>query len=314
MASDPSETVATRPRAPRVVRFAGGEMIGDRYRLVRLLGRGGMGEVWEADHAALGRRVALKLVRLEAADARARLLHEAKILASLRHPSIVAVHDAGITAEGIAYLAMEVVAGESLAARLARGRIEVRAGVALVLDLLAGLEAAHASGVIHRDIKPDNVLLVPRGDGASPTLIDFGIAVAGGAAGDTAGTPQYMAPEQLRGEANDARTDVWGICMTLYEVVTGRAPFFADDLTATAQRVLDAALPYPTDVPGMDGRLWRVLTCGLRKAPADRFASVSELRAALVEWLGRSATARLMPAPPPAAPSAFEAAIREKLT
>jgi hypothetical protein len=102
--------------------------------------------------------------------------------------------------------------------------------------------------------------------------------------------------------------------MTLYEVITGRAPFLADDLASTAQRVLEGPLPYPTDVPGMDGRLWKILTRGLRKAPSDRFASVRELRAALIEWLGRSPTAPLLPPPPPAAPSAFEAAIRKKLT
>ena len=316
MSADPFETAGTQPRAPRVVRFAGGEMIGDRYQLVRLLGRGGMGEVWEADHATLARRVALKLVRLDAADARARLLHEARILASLRHPSIVAVHDAGITPEGIAYLAMDVLAGESLAARIDRGRLEVRTGVAIVLELLAGLEAAHAAGIIHRDIKPDNVLLVPRGDDFAPTLIDFGISVPGGATADTAGTPQYMAPEQVRGAVNDERTDVWACCMTLYEAVTGRAPFVGEDLASTVQRVLDGALPYPTDVPGMDGRLWRILTRGLRKAPADRFPSVRELRAALIEWLARPPTAPPLPPPPapPPAPSAFEAAIRKKLT
>ncbi len=311
MPADVYNTAGTLPRAPRLERFAAGQMI-DRYALIRLLGRGGMGEVWEAEHATLARHVALKLVRLDAAEARVRLLAEARILASLRHPAIVAVHDAGITADGIAYLAMDVLAGESLAARINRGRLEVRAGVAIVLDLLAGLEAAHAAGIIHRDIKPDNVLLVPRGDGFVPTLIDFGISVSGGATPDTAGTPEYMAPEQLRGAINDERTDVWATCMTLYETITGRAPFIGDDLASTLERVLEGALPYPTDVAAMDGRLWRILTRGLRKAPAERFSSVRELRAAMVEWLERPPPA--LQSPPQDAPSAFVAAILKKLT
>jgi len=312
---------ATLPRMPGQFRgLSTGDIVADRYRLVSVLGRGGMGEVWEAHHAALDRRVALKLVHVDA-PMRARLLHEARLLASLRHPAIVAVHDAGVTADGIAYLAMDILVGESLATRLERARLEVPVAVALFVDLLDGLAAAHAAGIVHRDIKPDNIVLVDRAGQLAPTLIDFGIAVplvGDGAAPDRAGTPQYMAPEQLRGLACDARTDVWASCVSLYEAMTGRAPFMGPDLATTASNVLDAPLAYPTDVDALDGKLWAILTRGLRKAPADRIASAAELRQALAAWLARRTNP---PAPPAApeprndpAPNAFQALIKRKLT
>jgi len=299
-------------------RFRAGDIVDGRYRLVRLLGRGGMGEVWESQHATLERRVALKLVRI-AGELRAHLLHEARLLASLQHPAIVAVHDAGVTDDGIGYLAMDVLVGASLAARLARGRLEVRDAVALFVELLGGLEAAHSAGIIHRDLKPDNILLVDRGGAIAPILIDFGIAVpitADGVAPDRAGTPAYMAPEQLSGMASTERSDVWAACISLYETMTGRLPFDGPDLATTAQQVHEAPLPFPTDVSGLDGKLWAILTRGIRKDPADRMPNICELRAALAGWLANKTV------PPEAAPprprgrasSMLDALIRKKLT
>ncbi len=308
----------TLPQGRFASRFRAGDIIDHRYRLVRMLGCGGMGEVWESQHATLDRPVALKLVRI-AGDMRARLLHEARLLASLRHPAIVAVHDAGVTDDGIGYLAMDVLVGESLATRLERGRLDAREAVVLFIELLGGLEAAHAAGIIHRDLKPDNVLLVER-DGASvPVLIDFGIAVpitADGIAPDRAGTPIYMAPEQLSGMASNERTDVWASCVSLYETLTGRAPFIGPDLSSTAQHVIQSPLSFPTDVPGLDGKLWAILTRGLRKDPVDRTPNIHELRAALAGWLAHKTMppAPAAPKPRPPAPSAFEALIRRKLT
>jgi serine/threonine-protein kinase len=315
---------ATLPRLPQGFRgLSTGDVVADRYQLIGVLGRGGMGEVWEAEHTALRRRVALKLVHIDADAMRARLLHEARLLASLRHPAIVAVHDAGITADGVAYLAMDILVGESLATRIERARLEVPAAVALFVELLDGLAAAHAAGIVHRDIKPDNIVLVDRDGHLIPTLIDFGIAVpltGDGVAPDRAGTPQYMAPEQLRGLACDARTDVWATCVSLYEAVTGRAPFIGPDLPTTASNVLDQPLAFPTDLDGLDGKLWSILTRGLRKDPADRIGSAAELRLALAAWIARRPTAA--PADVAAAPGArndpppttLEALIKRKLT
>jgi serine/threonine protein kinase len=319
---------ATLPRASGALRgLATGDLVADRYRLVSVLGRGGMGEVWEAHHGALDRRVALKLVDVGAEPMRARLLHEARLLASLRHPSIVAVHDAGVTADGVAYLAMDILVGDSLATRLARARLDVPIAAALFVEVLDGLVAAHAAGIVHRDIKPDNIVLAARDGVVVPTLIDFGIAVplvGDGVAPERAGTPQYMAPEQLRGLACDARTDVWSSCVSLYEAITGRLPFMGPDLATTASNVLDAPLAYPTDVAAMDGKLWTILTHGLRKDPADRIASAAELRQALSAWLARRTVVPSEPPEPPEPPgpeprtpsasNALEILIKRKLT
>jgi eukaryotic-like serine/threonine-protein kinase len=278
-----------------------------------------MGEVWESQHATLRRPVALKLVRI-AGEMRVRLLYEARVLANLRHPAIVAVHDAGVTDDGIGYLAMDVLDGESLASRIARRPLPVLDAVALFVELLGGLEAAHAAGIVHRDIKPDNVLLVGRDAASRPVLIDFGIAMAitaDGTAPDRSGTPAYMAPEQLSGMASNERTDVWAASLSLYESVTGRVPFEGPDLAATTRFVLEAPLSFPTDVSALDGKLWGILTRGLRKDPEDRTATVRELRGSLADWLVSKTvppTAPVAPTPRKREPSAFETLIRKKLT
>jgi len=194
----------------------------------------------------------------------------------------------------------------------------------LFIELLGGLEAAHTAGVIHRDIKPDNVLLVARPPGVAPILIDFGIAqgtATGGQRSPTvAGTPEYMAPEQLRGMPCDERTDVWASCISLYETITGRVPFTGADLATTARSVITSPLAYPTDVPGLDGKLWSILTCGLRKDAADRTASACELRTSLASWLARDTLPNLpmsnsdAPVRRLSQPSPFETLIRKKLT
>ncbi len=301
--------------------FGAGALIAERYRLVKVLGRGGMGEVWEALHDALGRAVALKLVRVEAGEMRDRLLHEARVLAQLTHPSIVSVYDAGEAADGTAYLAMELLAGDSLAKLIEReGRVPVARAVGFFVSLLSGLQVAHEAGIIHRDVKPDNILLVPSGAGqVTPRLIDFGIAVPANRDPDRstdedwAGTPEYMAPEQLRGLYTDPRSDVWSVCVSLYESITGRPPFLGRDLVDTARNVAQTPLSYPRDVPDMDGALWAILTKGMRKKVDERFSGAAELADALQAWLltaqERGAQSSLLstasaPAFAPATPSA----------
>jgi serine/threonine-protein kinase len=277
--------------------FREGLVLDGRYRIERLLGEGGMGSVWVARQLTLERDVAVKALRGLHPTQRARLRREALTLASVHHSAIVGVIDYGETEAG-PYVVMELVRGESLAARLARsGPMPAREAVDLVLPLLDGLAVAHEAGVVHRDLKPDNIVLASRErDGAGaieavqPRLLDFGIALLT-SQGDArltrdgvVGTPSYMAPEQLRGLELDARVDVWGIGATLYEMIEGAPPFGADNVLAVMSRVLEQPPSYPRKARGLDGRLWAILTNALRKDPLDRLTSVLVLREALAAW------------------------------
>lgn len=266
----------------------GAELDG-RYRLERMLAHGGMSEVWVARHRLLERRVALKFMRVAGADARKLLLDEAKILASLRHPAIVEVYDCGLLEGEVPYLAMELIEGESLRERIAReGPMPARVAVRMLAPIARGLHAAHERGVVHRDVKPENILCV-RGEGSPVKLIDFGISrLDHGERGpiDIAGTPAYMAPEQARGERCDRRADLWALGVTLYELMTGDPPFEGGDVSATLARVLEGAVAYPRKATGLDGALWRVVMTALRVDPSQRFATAALFADALDEWLG----------------------------
>jgi serine/threonine protein kinase len=270
----------------------GARVIAGRYELLSRLGAGGMGEVWRARHLGLGREVAVKLLAASSAPMRERLQREARLLAELRHDAIVQVFDFGQTEAGAPYLVLELLRGDTLASHLRReGRLALDHAIELVCQVLEGLEAAHGAGVVHRDVKPDNVILVAGGGGAPrPKLVDFGIALGLERderltmAGSLVGTPEYMAPEQLRGERADARVDLWAVTVMLYELITGRLPFEpggSRDLYALATRIVSEPVPFPSDVDELEGALWTVLTKGLRKDPAHRFQSARELRLAL---------------------------------
>jgi serine/threonine protein kinase len=270
-----------------------GQILDGRYRLVRPLGEGGMGLVWEAEQLALRRKVAVKSLRYAGADLHDRLRREALALASVHHPAVVQVYDYGETREGVPYVVMELVSGESLAARLARlGAMPAEEAVALSIPLLDGLAAAHQAGIIHRDIKPSNVLLAQSPSGAQPKLLDFGIALVERAGaprltreGGLLGTPTYMAPEQIRGQKTDERSDVWGVATLIYELIAGEPPFPSDDLVTVLRQVVDQPPPYPRSARGMNGRLWSILMGALRKSPSERTPSVLALRDALAAWL-----------------------------
>jgi serine/threonine-protein kinase len=194
------------------------------------------------------------------------LLDEAKILASLRHPGIVEVFDCGLHESDTPYLVMELIDAESLRDRLAReGPMPARATIKLMLPVIRGVHAAHERSVIHRDIKPENILCT---SGATPSvkLIDFGIArvATGGAAQFSAsGTPAYMAPEQVRGEPCDRRSDVWALGVTLYELLSGAPPFDGVDVTETLSAVLVGDVAFPRRAREFDGALWRTLMTAL---------------------------------------------------
>ncbi|MFJ5097979.1 transporter substrate-binding domain-containing protein [Streptomyces sp. NPDC088557] len=255
-------------------------MIDGRFELVARLGGGGMGTVWRARDLALHREVALKEVRPpdpalaeydpEAArELRTRVLREARALARLAHPRVVTVHHIVDGGEGTyPWLVMELVDGGSLQDRLDRGRLTVGEAATLGRGILAGLRAAHAAGVQHRDVKPPNILLRPD-DG--PVLTDFGIAAIHGAtaltaAGSIIGTPDYMAPERVAGEEGGPASDLWSLALTLYVAVEGRHPLRRANTLATLAAVLGEDVPPPRRA----GALTPVLTRVLVRDPAAR--------------------------------------------
>ena len=295
------EGEAEEPRpdaAHRVSQFVPGEVIAERYRLIRKLGEGGMGVVWVAHSLALGVDVAVKLIRAGNGDTdmASRMAREAQATALLGHPAIVRVFDHGATALGDPFLVMELVEGETLAALLTReGKLDVVDAVKLLLPLIDGLRTAHETGIIHRDIKPENVLIARDIRGRQmPKLLDFGIAKLDyqpsvnrlTQVGDVLGSPEFMSPEQARGAPDiDARTDVWAICVVLYELVTGRLPFNIKNYNALMQAILHEQ-PTPTfELGAGDKNLWRVISKGLSKARERRWPSMSALGEALAFWL-----------------------------
>lgn len=219
-----------------------GRVLAQTYRVERLLGKGGMGAVYEAAHLRLPTKVAVKVLHAEAAaneEIFTRFRKEAEITSALRHPNIVQVLDFNHLPDGTPYLVMEYLDGEDLHARLRqRGRLSYQEAVTLMRAIGAGLTAAHKKGVVHRDLKPSNVMLVrdsavPRGERVK--VLDFGIAkLLQGQAKETApnavmGTPQYMSPEQCRGAGGvDEKTDVYALGLMLFEMVAGRPPFIAE--------------------------------------------------------------------------------------
>ena len=208
-----------------------GEVIG-RYELVREVGRGGFGVVWEARDRDLGRTVALKLLRVRAeAVPEKRLLSEAEVAARLSHPNIVTVLDVGRSAHGV-YLVQEYLAGETLAARIAGGRLSLRESLRIAVEIARGLAHAHAHGVVHRDLKPQNVFLCEDGQ---VKILDLGMASALGRRKLDGGSPDYMAPEQARAAPEDERTDVFALGVLLYRMLAGASPF--PDGRAAGQRV-----------------------------------------------------------------------------
>jgi eukaryotic-like serine/threonine-protein kinase len=266
----------------------------DRYRLLRHVAQGGSSDVFEAEHIHSGKRVALKVLRGELArEPRSveRLRREARSTSSIGHRNIVQVEDFGITPEGAVYLAMEWLDGETLADRIDRGPVAPAAARDLVIQIAAGLGAAHAAGVIHRDLKPANVFLVPQ-PGSSPLvkLLDFGIAKLLQSdtrltrTGTFIGTPDYVAPEQALGDEVDARADLYSLGVVLYQLVTGTVPFAGEGFMAVLQRHTTEP-PEPPSSRAPHRRIPRaleavVMRC-LEKRPDRRFASADELLRAL---------------------------------
>jgi serine/threonine protein kinase len=287
------------PRPQQTSRYyAPGEVIGGKYELIRPLGEGGMGSVWLASNRALDSHVALKLLKadLDAADAGERLLQEARAAARIGHRAIVRVFDFGHTEQGDPFIVMELLEGETLADVLTtRGRLTPIKSVQILLPVVDALSAAHARGIVHRDLKPENIFLVREQRRTQPKIVDFGIAKVEQQAGSTRtltrqgtvlGSPGYMSPEQARGLADvDQRTDVWSVCVVLYECITGRPAFDGENYNALMRAIIEDSVVPSVDLAAGDASLWNVLERGLRKEPGERWPSMRALGGALAQWL-----------------------------
>jgi eukaryotic-like serine/threonine-protein kinase len=273
-----------------------GRIIGDRYGVKALIGEGGMGEVYEAEHLAMGRLVAVKVLnanRSQDPEAVSRLRHEARVAGTLGHPNICAIYDMGRLDDGSPYLVMERLHGETLAQRLEREtRLPVDELLDIMVQVLSALSVAHQRGVIHRDLKPDNIFLARReGSRPLPKLLDFGISKSEDieetmadltAKTVAAGTPFYMAPEQARGDRVDHRVDLWATGIILYECLSGQRPFDARNYNALLVQILTAA-PRPLGAiqPDVPSALARIVEKALSKSPDDRYQSALDIQSGL---------------------------------
>lgn len=281
-------TVSDTPHSELFERLA--RVVADQYQLVREQGRGGMGVVFLATDTALDREVAIKVIHPELAAHESlvrRFLAEARTIAKLRHPNIVAVHAAG-TGDGLLYYVMDLVPGETLRARLRReGRLPPAEVAKLVDDLAAALQAAAEAGIVHRDVKPENVLLDR--DGGRAMLADFGIArvlqqaegavvTAGGVA---VGTPTYMSPEQAAGEDVDARSDLYALGIVAYEMLTGKPPFTGPNRVIVSRHIAERPAPIRVAAAETPPHLAAAIEHALEKDPDHRWQSGDEFRRAV---------------------------------
>ncbi len=277
-------------------------LLGDRYPVVGRLGAGAFGEVYRAHDRLLGREVAIKRVRLEAfadpeqlEDVKQRFLREAQVEARLRHPNIVTTHDI-VSSPQTSFIVMELVDGRTLQSLLdQRRRLPLDEAMAILRQVAAALDHAHAQQVVHRDVKPANVMVEPSGH---VKVMDFGIAKleSGGnltASGVIMGTPNYMSPEQARGEKVDARSDLFSLGCLLYECLTGTRPFHADSVGLILVKILTEDPPaIDFDATGLPRAMEAVLRRATAKDPGARFASGAEM----MEAVRRAGEGRPLPA------------------
>ena len=293
-----------------------GEVVGT-YRIMSQLGAGGMGAVWLAEHTLLGRRVAIKFLHAEVSQNPAiveRFFAEARAATRIADPGIVVVYDFGWHTDNSAYIVMEHLGGESVAARLRHGRFSVIDAVRVVQQSAMAMAVAHGSGIIHRDLKPDNIFLVPDPavtSGERIKILDFGIAKLVGdehgnptrtRTGAIMGTPTYMSPEQCRGAGDiDHRTDIYALGCVLFHLLCGRVPFEAStpgDMIAAHLR--EAPLPPSTLAVEVPQAIDAIVMRCLAKVASDRYATMTELVRELAAAMG---SLTLVPTIPPIMPA-----------
>ncbi len=299
-------------------------LVAGKYELLRLIGKGGMGSVWEGRHTSLGTQVAIKFIEKEYADneeARKRFDTEARAAAKLQSKHAIQIHDHGVTGDGKPYIVMEMLIGEPLDKRIDRVRVlSLNDTAHIVQQVCRGLQKAHDNGIVHRDLKPENIFLVRDEDGGDEIakVLDFGIAKirnspvdqsvsANTRTGAVLGTPFYMSPEQARGLRDiDHRTDLWSLGVIAFKCVTGRLPFEGESLGDLLVKICTAPMPIPSQVnpqlpPSFDAWFSRALD----REPARRFASANELGEAIAYAAGlsvRAGRAASYPTPTPAQP------------
>jgi eukaryotic-like serine/threonine-protein kinase len=285
-----------------------GQVVGDKYRIVRVLGEGGMGRVYEAQHTTIGRRFAIKCLHSEHSRNRelvARFQREAQAAGGLENENIAGAFDLGSFADGVPYLAMEFLEGEDLARLLARtGPLPVPRATYIILQACRGLLVAHARGIIHRDLKPENLFICRRNDGSDLVkILDFGIAKLHAGAevtrtGATMGTPAYMSLEQARGAKEvDHRTDIYALGVILYEMLSGQKPHPGDSYSAVLYHLFtQEAAPVETLRANLPSGLTAVVNRAMARDAGDRYQSVMELAEVLAPFADRAVTPLAAPA------------------
>jgi eukaryotic-like serine/threonine-protein kinase len=302
-----------------------GQVIEGKYRIIRLLGEGGMGAVYEGENVRIHRRVAIKVLHPTAAanvDAVQRFEREAQAAGRIGSDHIVEVIDLGNLPDGDRFMVMEFLDGESLSQRIqGRGRISPQESASLMIQLLEGLGAAHGAGIIHRDLKPDNVYLVrsKRGQTDFVKILDFGISkfnklnkdsgMSMTRTGAVMGTPYYMSPEQAKGSKEmDHRSDLYSAGVILYEAVTGQVPFNAETFNELIFKIVLETPPPPQQLaPGLDPAFASIVQKAMSRDQNDRFQSAQEFAQALHGWLGSGQGVAFAPPaqmPPPRPPIA----------
>ncbi|GMV12445.1 MAG: hypothetical protein AMXMBFR56_06690 [Polyangiaceae bacterium] len=279
------------------------ELVGGKYKLTRLLGRGGMGSVWEGVHNSLGTHVAVKFIETEFVDsheARSRFENEARAAARLVSKHVVKVYDHGVMNDGRPFIVMEYLAGEPLDARLSKfGRLSLQETAAIVQQVARALTKAHEVGIVHRDLKPENVFLVRDDEDGTEVakVVDFGIAKftdsssglsSSTRTGSVLGTPYYMSPEQARGlRSVDQRSDLWSLVVIAYRCVVGALPFVGEAVGDLLVQICVAPTPIPSQkVPGIPPAFDAWIARGLAKEPGERFQTALETADALAVLAG----------------------------
>lgn len=265
--------------------LAPGTLLGGRYELIRAIGEGSMGAVYEAIQVGIGRRVALKTVKAGSHQQARRLAREAQAAGALNHPNIVQVNDVHIDTTGVSFLVMELLEGHSVEAIAAQGLMEPARVVRMVRQVLDALQCAHQANIVHRDLKPANLFVTKTGTlGEVVKVLDFGVAKLEARytqlteAGNIVGTPLYMAPEQIRGGIVSGATDIWSVGVVLHELLAGRPPFSADSWQDLLGVILKKApVPLEKARPGLPAPLYSAVRRALEKATADRLATADEM-------------------------------------